>query len=131
MPVKLIAAGDIANLFGIAVLGAISWILPEPRWLGFCRAVGRFNLPMMTSDTEATLGAIGAALGEHDVGATPKTIAERAAAEELLGTLQLLRDYRPGGWRPPLIPPASLYGARRQPGSAPGPTPGAGRWPRR
>ena len=99
-PVKLIAAGDIANLFGIAVLGAISWILPEQRWLGFCRAVGRFNLPMMTSDTEATLGAIGAALGERDVGATPEAIAEQAAAEELLGTLQLLRDYRPGGWRP-------------------------------
>lgn len=99
-PVKLIAAGDIANLFGIAVLGAISWFLPEPRWLGFCRAVGRFNLPMMTSDVEATLGAIGAALGERDVGATPTAIAERAAAEELLGTLQLLRDYRPGGWRP-------------------------------
>ena len=100
IPVKLIAVGDIANLFGIAVLGAISWVLPESRWLGFCRAVGRFNLPMMTSDVAATLGAIDATLGARDVGAEPKTIAEQAAAEELLGTLQLMRDYRPGGWRP-------------------------------
>ena len=98
--VKLIAPGDFAVAFGLPILAAVSWALPERFWRRFCAAVAPVSVRMLTSDPASTVRKVGEILGRRRVGRTPESIVKDVAGANIEATVQFLRDYRPGGWKP-------------------------------
>ncbi|MDP6705011.1 MAG: hypothetical protein QF893_01605 [Alphaproteobacteria bacterium] len=95
------AASDLATLLGLPFLLTLSWLLPERWWPGFARAVAPLAGPMVAGDPAALPAIIARTIGERaSRPASPEAILSGLAAEQVLLQLQLLRGYRPGGWRP-------------------------------
>lgn len=65
-----------------------------------CRRLGRFAIPALTDNPESLLQRMRQTLGENAIALSPETILSELAAEQILARLQLLKDYRPGGWQP-------------------------------
>jgi lauroyl/myristoyl acyltransferase len=97
-----VSASDGAVLFGLPILLAISWALPEGIWPRFCGAVARLAVPMLSADPAATAAVIQQTLSARAPNLPPERILERLSGERILAILQLLRSYRPGGWNPPI-----------------------------
>ena len=55
---------------------------------------------MLTSDPASTVRKVGEILGRRRVGRAPESIVKDVAGANIEATLQFLRDYRPGGWKP-------------------------------
>jgi lauroyl/myristoyl acyltransferase len=96
----LVSATDLAVLFSLPLLFSVSWLLPENLWRRFCRAAGPLAAPMLAGDRAALLSTIRRTLGERLNTRSGDSILNELAGEQILTILQLLRDYRPGGWRP-------------------------------
>ncbi len=55
---------------------------------------------MLAGDREAVLGVMRRTLGGRLLGRSAEAILSELAGEQILTILQLLRDLRPGDWRP-------------------------------
>ena len=98
--VPAVALSDLVTIFGLPFLLATSWLLPERRWCRLCQAVVPFAAPMMVSEAKKLHQAIGTTFGEREPVPSPEAILRDLTSEHVLSQLQLLRCYRPGGWRP-------------------------------
>lgn len=98
--VKIFSAQDATILLSIPILSAIAWSVPERNWLPLCRRLGRFAIASLTDNPESLLQRMRQTLGENAIALSPETILSELAAEQILARLQLLKDYRPGGWKP-------------------------------
>jgi lauroyl/myristoyl acyltransferase len=96
----LVSSSDLAVLFSLPLLFAVSWLLPEGLWRRFCRAAGPLAAPMLAGDRAALLATMRRTLGDRLSERPGDSILNELAGEQVLTILQLLRDYRPGGWRP-------------------------------
>ena len=100
--VALVSPSDVGKAVGIAAMASISWLLPESRWPGLCRLLARG----LGGAPDGGAG-IAALIDGQRIPADPDSIYRSSRATSLESYLQLLRDYRPGGWKPA----SSLQGA--------------------
>jgi KDO2-lipid IV(A) lauroyltransferase len=91
-----LAAVDLAVAFGLPLLGAIAWALPERAWPGVARALAPFQLRQLTGDAGAVAARIGQALGSGQGGAGSRGTLDALAAENLIAQFAMLRALRPG-----------------------------------
>jgi|GEM_PF-567976 len=99
-PAPRVSPTDLAVLFSLPLLFAVSWLLPEGLWRRFCRSAGPLAVPMLAGDPKRVLGVMRRTLGGRPLGRSAEAILSELAGEQVLTILQLLRDHRPGGWRP-------------------------------
>jgi lauroyl/myristoyl acyltransferase len=92
-----IRASDLGLAAALAALLPIAWLVPERRWPGLAERLVAACWPRRRR--EARLSQIKAAFGALDDDAARRTERESCAVW-ILRQLQLLRCYRPGGWRP-------------------------------
>ena len=97
---KILSAQDATVLLSIPLLTAIAWSVPEGNWLQLCRRLGRFAMPALADEPDSLLQQMRQTLGENAIALSAETILSELAAEQILSRLQLLKDYRPGGWKP-------------------------------
>jgi lauroyl/myristoyl acyltransferase len=97
---KIVSVTDLAVLSSLPLLFTISWLVPQQAWRRFCRAVGPLAVPMLAGDRQTVLQVMRRTLGARRLGGSAEAILSELAGEQILTILQLLRDYRPGGWRP-------------------------------
>ena len=94
---------DVFELMAIAVLAPVAWGLPERRaWWPISRGLSRAiaNLwPATTADRRARLRS---ALGDHAAEIDLDALRVDVMATYMEERLEILRAYRPGGWRPRL-----------------------------
>ncbi len=99
-PTKLIAARDIKEIAKLAVLAVISWFIPDNHWGrisgGIAALVSRFR----PARTRSRVECIRVGLGPRRIATPVRDVEARCRAGEYEERLQLLREYRPGGWRP-------------------------------
>lgn len=93
------ALSDLWIAVGLIVLLIVSWILPERLWPGFSRMVSPLAIRNVTPSPDAVVSRIDKMLRDGS-GPTGGAILRQLAAEHTLLVLQVLRDYRPGGWNP-------------------------------
>ncbi|HXV26308.1 MAG TPA: hypothetical protein VED46_18905 [Alphaproteobacteria bacterium] len=93
---RLIRLGDVSLLLLLLGLWPIAWLLPERLWPDAVNAI----LPIVqkSGKARARLAHIQNVL--QDRSHRSRQIDEESARNWLLKQLQLLRAYRPGGWRP-------------------------------
>lgn len=92
---------DLRELISLPPLVLLAWALPERRWPGATRALGRVIgtvLPRRGAAYVPTIRSLMETAG-HQAGSDAVLEAERVATH-LRARLQLLRMYRRGGWRP-------------------------------
>lgn len=94
---------DIFELMAIAVLTPVAWCLPERRaWWpvsrGLSRAIARL-WPRTTAERRVMLRS---ALGDRAAGMDLDALRVDVMATYMEERLEILRAYRPGGWRPRL-----------------------------
>ena len=93
--VPLLAPSDVGKAVAILGLGSLSWLLPERRWPGACRSLAR----VLGGPPGGGRRIAGLLAGQGFYG-EPDAIYRAAQAECLVSYMQVLREYRPGGWRP-------------------------------
>ncbi len=97
---KAFSFQDLAVTLGLPLLFVMAWIVPERLWPRMCRAIGPLAVPMLAGDVPALIGLIRRTLGKNRVEEAPEVILDELAGEQILSILQLLKGYRPGGWKP-------------------------------
>jgi lauroyl/myristoyl acyltransferase len=94
---------DLFEIVALAVLGPIAWLTPQWLWARLSRALSlaiAWGRPGITRERVATLAvALGPRRGDHELGKLRRL---RVAIMDgyMEERLQILRDWRPGGWRP-------------------------------
>ena len=99
--VRPLAPSDFAVILGLPILAAIAWLLPERWWHGAARLLVPFYLPVLPADSQSRIarflrGHPSAGKASH----APAAIVRQVVSEDILSLVTLMRDYRPGGWRP-------------------------------
>ena len=92
-----IRASDLGLAAALAALLPVAWLVPERRWPALAERLVAACWPRRRR--EARLAQIKAAFGALDDDAARRIERENCAVW-ILRQLQLLRCYRPGGWRP-------------------------------
>ncbi len=98
---RLAAPGDFAVALGLPLVAAISWLTPERSWPAISRAFGPFYGPVLATGGRAAI----ARRLQHYVAGGPlagamENVLRDVAVEDIRSLIGLLRDYRPGGWKP-------------------------------
>ncbi len=96
---RLITMADIATLVGVAGMLPVSWLAPPSFW----RRMANLFAPVagkLAGSTQESVQRIGDLAGDCIPEQTPDRILADTFAAFVEGNLQLLRDYRPGGWNP-------------------------------
>jgi len=87
----------------IAVLGPVAWLTPERRaWWPVSRFLSRAIADGRPGITRIRKEMLAAALGEHADGYDLTELRLYVMATYMEERLEILRAYRPGGWRPRL-----------------------------
>ena len=92
---RLVSLADGVKAGGLLAMGLIAWLVPESRWSRACRLLA--HALMRVPHGGSGIDELIAGQGFSDGAASIYEASQAAALESLL---QLLRDYRPGGWRP-------------------------------
>lgn len=99
--VKPVVATDALILLGVPVLAGISWLLPERSWPLIARALGPLYAPAQGMGRRARrLHRLQAAFTPDRSTAWLGAALRELAAQDILSRIELLRDHRPGGWKP-------------------------------
>ena len=88
---------DLALIGVLLALCPVAWLVPERRWSAVADLAVRARWPSQRSRKQ--LASIQASFAELDP-ASVRQIEREVGATWILRQLQLLRSYRPGGWRP-------------------------------
>ena len=101
--VPLIGRWDVPLGVFLAAMTAIAWCLPETHWRGVASGVERLLWWVRRDprgDRRGTLEMIERLIADSTVAAGAEEILRGYSVHSHLAKLQLLRCYRPGGWRP-------------------------------
>lgn len=98
--VPLFVAKDLLQPAAMLALGLIAWSTPERFWSVFGRPLGFLTACLHPRRTRSAIREIKLALGERKTRLSPSLLEIRFRADKLEERLQLLREYRPDGWRP-------------------------------
>ena len=82
------------------LLGPISWVSPPRFWWRLCRAAGLLLGRVREMQHPGWHDVVQRAVGARPISIAPRRVRDRSLAHGIQAMLQLLRDYRPGGWRP-------------------------------
>lgn len=96
---KLISATDVATAIGIASMVPVAWCLPQKSWQG----LARFAAPLAASlalDRRDNVERIGEMIGDLPQTLHPREIQLDCMRQFIIENLRVLREYRPGGWKP-------------------------------
>ena len=99
-PAKLIAARDIKEIAKLAVLAVNSWFIPETNWGRISGAVAALISRLEPTRTRSRIECIRLGLGHRQIATPVRDVEVRFLAALYEQRLQLIREYRPGGWRP-------------------------------
>ena len=99
-PTKLIAGKDILEIAKLAILAVISWVIPEKYWGRISVGIATLVLSLRPARTRSRIEWLRAALGQRRIATPVRDVEARCQAVEYETRLQILREYRPGGWRP-------------------------------
>ncbi len=101
--VRAVSRTDVFEVVALAVLAPLAWLTPQWLWARLSRALSlaiAWGRPGITRERVATLAsALGPRRGDHEHRALRRlrvTIMDGYMEERL----QILRDWRPGGWQP-------------------------------
>ncbi len=97
---KQIAARDIGQIAKLTVFAAISWFIPETNWGRISGAIAALNSRLKPTRTRSRIECIRVGLGRSRIATPIREVEARCRAALYEELLQLLREYRPGGWRP-------------------------------
>ncbi len=101
-PVRRISAGDVAVVALLPVQFFVAWCMPERLW----RLIGRMIQPLavplyVRSGVSHTKNLITTLIGgRHKNADLNRKVIQEIALGEFISILEILRDYRPGGWQP-------------------------------
>jgi len=93
-----IDARDVAILAQIAILSSISWLAPQRYWLKLSEDLAALRR-LVRRDLAAREAMVGSLLQGRNAAKSPSEIVRMADAYYFLERVQLLRLYRPGGWK--------------------------------
>ncbi len=98
-PPKVMSAKDLLQAFRIATIAVLSWVTPSSGWPRLSAFLGAIDQRIRPKDTARQVEEIASKLGESSRASAVEIVRESTAAiyED---RLQLLREYRPGGWQP-------------------------------
>lgn len=93
---------DLAVAVGLPLLTAVSWLLPQSAWRGFCRACVPFYGPGQSGQpsTPSVYRRVEEFLGARATSNVAEAVVGEAIEEDILSLVELLRVYGPGGWNP-------------------------------
>lgn len=100
-PVPLTTPRDLVVVAFLPIQFLIAWCAPERLW----RPIARMLQPVaaflyVRGGSSAAKNSIRRILGKHSSPELERAIVQKTALEELVSNFEILRDYRPGGWRP-------------------------------
>ena len=90
---------DVAHVVRLSVLALVAWILPSRAWPPLATLFASINARIRPAEMKRMTAEIAGALGDR-APRPPADIAQEGLAALYEDWLQLLRDYRPDGWRP-------------------------------
>jgi lauroyl/myristoyl acyltransferase len=99
-PVKAISARDVVVLCFLPVQFLISWCLPERLWHRSALILEVVTTFLYVKGGRRTQDLILSVMGGHLGNGFSRQVTRQLASEEFISILQILRDYRPGRWRP-------------------------------
>ena len=99
-PAKLIAARDIKEIAKLAVLAVNSWFIPETNWGRISGAIAALISRLEPTRTRSRIECIRLGLGHRQIATPVRDVEARCRAGQYEDRIQLLREYRHGGWRP-------------------------------
>lgn len=98
----LVEITDLAVAVGLPLLTAVSWLLPQFAWRGFCRACVPFYGPGQSGQpsTPSVYHRVEHLLGSRTTTLSAAAVVGEAIEEDILSLVELLRVYGPGDWNP-------------------------------
>ena len=100
-PVRLFAAEDLLQVAALPVLTLVAWSTPERLWGPFSHILGFFAAASLRLvRIQSHIESIKFVLGERQISMTPGFLKISILADMVEHRLRILREYRPGGWRP-------------------------------
>ncbi len=91
---------DLTDLVAIAVLLPLSWLTPQSWWPRISRAISIVIARLGPDVTKARTETLRRITGPRQLDVSFETLRIAIMDGYMEERLQLLRDYRPGGWRP-------------------------------
>lgn len=100
--VKPISAADIAVLIALPALTCFAWLCPARSWQWICRGLAPIAAHFLSRQGLSPVQRVQQRLGDRRLSSAADMITREALAGRIEQSLQILRDYRPGGWWPPI-----------------------------
>jgi lauroyl/myristoyl acyltransferase len=97
-----ISRSDLSELIAVSVLAPISWLLPQWLWVAAGRAISFAIAGIRPDVTRRRMRRLREALGPGPSDADLLALRVQIMSAYMEERLQILREYRPGGWRPRL-----------------------------
>ncbi|HXZ02442.1 MAG TPA: hypothetical protein VEI03_20775 [Stellaceae bacterium] len=98
--VRAFSARDAAVVAFLPLQFLISWCVPERLWPACARLLHPLTAFLYVKGGDGTRELIATVLEQRITPRTSRQIVQELAADEFISILQILRDYRPGRWRP-------------------------------
>lgn len=100
---KPLVAKDFAVLAALPLSMLVAWTVPEALWQRIARLTAPIAARLLKGRAEATVERIERLVGDRPLPIPPAQVAQELAAGHVEEYLQVLREYRPLGWRPPTV----------------------------
>ena len=98
--IKPVAAKDFAIMAALPVSFAVAWMLPEPLWRGVARASSPLAARAIKTRTQPAIERIERLVGARPMACSSMAVVQESITGHVEEYLQVLREYRPRGWRP-------------------------------
>jgi lauroyl/myristoyl acyltransferase len=95
-----VTAGDFVIAFGLLFMTGFAWIVPERLWGRFAGLCAPLAVRFLPVGANSPVGRIRRLAGCRPVGQSPEALAGTVVAGFVEENLQLLKSYRPDGWKP-------------------------------
>jgi len=95
-----VAAGDFVISFGLLCMTAFAWIVPERLWGRFAGLCAPMAVRFLPLGSNSPVGRIRRLAGHRLEAQSPEALAGAVVAGFVEENLQLLKSYRPDGWKP-------------------------------
>lgn len=98
-PPKAVSTRDALQAIRIAAIAILAWITPPSGWRRLSVVLGAIDQRIRPDEMDRQVKAVASKLGDRSPTAVLEIVRDSAAAV-YEDRLQLLREYRPGGWQP-------------------------------
>ena len=100
-PVELIGVTDVATAFGLPLLTAVSWFVPARLWPRLGRWFSPFYQRSLSGEPlSSAVTRLERLVAGTSIDGALDTVLRDVVADDIVSLFELLRDYRPGGWKP-------------------------------